>query len=268
MTSPVDGVERYVALTEVPGYSIIVLVSRDASVALAAWREQAVGTAVRTLVLGALAALLLTLLMRKLARLRAASASLEASKERFAAAVAGSDDGIWDWDVRAKRVFASARAREILGMPPGPEKNDASEWFASLRFHPDDQARRVEAMDAHLAGRSPAYAIEYRVQRDDGNWHWVRARGLCVRDADGQPVRVAGSVSDIDAQRRAEDRLRESEERYVIATTGSKEGHWVWNLATDELFVSPMMRDIFELPPDVQFTTRAEFGELINDSSR
>ena len=126
MVSPVDGVERFVALTEVPAYSMIVLVSRDASVALAAWREQAVGTAVRTLVLGALAALLLTLLMRKLARLRAASASLEASKERFAAAVAGSDDGIWDWDVQAKRVFASARAREILGMPPGPEKNDAA----------------------------------------------------------------------------------------------------------------------------------------------
>ena len=118
-------------------------------------------------------------------------------------------------------------------------------------------------MEAHLAGRSPAYAIEYRVQRDDGSWHWVRARGLCVRDADGQPLRVAGSVSDIDAQRRAEDQLRESEERYVIATTGSKEGHWVWNLATDELFVSPMMREIFELQPDAQFTTRTEFGELI-----
>ena len=263
MVSPIDGVERFVALTEVPGYSIVVLVSRDASVALAAWTEQAVGTAVRTLALGALAALLLTLLMRKLARLRAASASLEASKERFAAAVAGSDDGIWDWDVRAKRVFVSARAREILGMPPGPEKNDAREWFASIRFHPDDQARRVEAMDAHLAGRSPAYAIEYRVQREDGTWHWVRARGLCVRDADGQPLRVAGSVTDIDAQRRAEDRLRESEERYVIATTGSKEGHWVWDPATDELFVSPMMREIFELQPEVQFVTRTEFGELI-----
>lgn len=264
MVSPVDGVERFVALREVPDYPMIVLVSRDTSVALAAWREQAVGTAVRTTVLAALAALLLALLMRKLARLRAASASLEASKERFTAAVAGSDDGIWDWDVQAKRVFASARAREILGLPPGPEKNDAGEWFASLQFHPDDRERRVEAMQAHLEGRSPAYAIEYRVQRHDGSWHWVRARGLCVRDADGQPQRVAGSVSDIDAQRRAEDALRESEERYVIATTGSKEGHWVWNLETDELFVSPMMREIFELQPNVQLMTRTSFMQLIN----
>ena len=59
-------------------------------------------------------------------------------------------------------------------------------------------------------------------------------------------------------------RCASREERYVIATTGSKEGHWVWNLATDELFVSPMMREIFELQPDTHFTTRTEFGALIN----
>ncbi|MBA3254574.1 MAG: PAS domain-containing protein [Pseudomonadota bacterium] len=264
MVSPVDGVERFVALKEVPEYSMIVLVSRDTAVALAPWREQALGTGARTLALGALAAVLLALLTRQLSRLRATGASLEASKERFAAAVAGSDDGIWDWDMQTRRVFASARAREILGFTPGPEKNDAAEWFAGLRIHPDDQALRVESMHAHLEGRSPAYAIEYRVQRQDGSWHWVRARGLCVRGPDGKPLRLAGSVSDIDAQRRAEDALRESEERYVIATTGSKEGHWVWNLATDELFVSPMMREIFELQPDAQFITRARFGELIN----
>ena len=264
MVSPVDGVERFVALTEVPDYPMIVLVSRDTAVALAPWREQALGTAARTLALGALAALLLALLTRQLSRLRAASASLEASKERFAAAVAGSDDGIWDWDMQTRSVFASARAREILGVLPGPEKNDAGEWFASLRIHPDDQARRAESMQAHLDSRSPAYAIEYRVQHQDGSWHWVRARGLCLRDADGKPLRLAGSVSDIDAHRRAEDALRESEERYVIATTGSKEGHWVWNLTSDELFVSPMMREIFELQPDAQFTTRTEFGALIN----
>ena len=264
MVSPIDGVERFVALQEVPEYSLIVLVTRDTTAALAPWREQAIGTAVRTLVLAGLAALLLALVMRQLGRLRATSASLEASKERFAAAVAGSDDGIWDWHIQAGQVFASARTREIFGLPPGPEKNDADEWFASLRFHPDDRARRDEAMQAHLDGRTPAYAIEYRVQHRDGVWHWVRARGLCVRDASGRPQRIAGSVTDIDAQRSAEDSLRKSEERYAIAMTGSNEGHWVWDLETDELFASPTMKDIFELPPDLQFTTRDAFLQHVN----
>ena len=53
MVSPIDGVERFVALTEVPEYSMVVLVTRDAAAALAPWREQAIGTAARTLALGA-----------------------------------------------------------------------------------------------------------------------------------------------------------------------------------------------------------------------
>ena len=264
MVSPIDGVERFVALREVPEYPMVVLVTRDTAAALAPWREQAIGTAVRTLALAGLAALLLALVMRQLSRLRATSASLEASKERFAAAVAGSDDGIWDWHIQARQVFASARTREIFGLPPGPEKNDADEWFASLRFHPDDRAQRDQAMQAHLDGRSPAYAIEYRIQHQDGSWHWVRARGLCVRDSAGRAVRIAGSVTDIDAQRQAEDRLRKSEERYATAMTGSNEGHWVWDLATDEMFASPTMKDIFDLPPDLQFTTRNAFLQHIN----
>jgi PAS domain S-box-containing protein len=264
MVSPIDGVERFVALREVPEYPMVVLVTRDTAAALAPWREQAIGTAVRTLALAGLAALLLALVMRQLSRLRATSASLEASKERFAAAVAGSDDGIWDWHIQARQVFASARTREIFGLPPGPEKNDAAEWFASLRFHPDDRPHRDQAMQAHLDGRSPAYAIEYRIQHQDGSWHWVRARGLCVRDSAGRAVRIAGSVTDIDAQRQAEDRLRKSEERYATAMTGSNEGHWVWDLATDEMFASPTMKDIFDLPPDLEFTTRQAFLQHVN----
>jgi PAS domain S-box-containing protein len=262
--SAVDGVERFGAIRQVPDYPLAVLVTRDTDVALAPWREQAIGTTVRTLALGTLAALLLALVSRQLARLRAATTLHETSKERFAAAVAGSDDGIWVWDVQERRVFASARAREILGLPPGPEKNDAAEWFNSLRFHPDDRARRAEAMQAHLQGRTPAYAIEYRVQRQDGAWHWARARALCVRDSAGRPLRVAGSVADIDAQRRAEDALRESEERYALATTASHEGHWVWNVVTDELFMSEMGKQIFDLPSGTQFASRTEFLQLIN----
>ena len=56
------------------------------------------GTAARTLALAALAVILTAMLVRQLARLAAVRDSLNASHERFALAVAGSDDGIWDWD--------------------------------------------------------------------------------------------------------------------------------------------------------------------------
>ncbi len=261
--SPVDGVERFGAIQSVPDYPLEVLVTRDTSAALAPWREMAWGTAARTLALAALAAALIALLMRQLARLSKVRDSLNASHERFALAVAGSNDGIWDWDQRTEKIFASARARELLGLPPGPDSVKSDEWFASLPIHPDDAQRRIAALQDHLAGRTPLYEGEYRIRHPDGRYRWVLIRGMCTRDAAGQPLRMAGSVSDIDAQKHADEALRLSEERYAIAMTGSNEGHWVWDIGTDELFASPMVKEIFGLRADEVITTRNAFLERV-----
>ncbi len=261
--SPIDGVERFAAAQSVPGLPLEVHVTRDADVALASWREMAWGTAARTLVLAVLAVVLIALLIRQLERLASVRDSLNASHERFALAVAGSNDGIWDWDQCTNMVFASARTRELLGLPPGPESTASAEWFAQLHFHSEDAPRRAAAMEAHLAGKTPLYEGEYRVRHVDGTYRWVRIRGMCVRDADGKALRMAGSVSDVDAQKRAEQALRLSEERYAIAMTGSNEGHWVWDIATDELYASPMVKQIFGLGADETLTTRAAFMERV-----
>ena len=261
--SPVDGVERFGAIRSVPDYPLEVLVTRDSRTALAPWREMAWGTAARTLALAVLAAALIALLMRQLERLSKVRDSLNASNERFALAVAGSNDGIWDWDQRTGKVFASARARELLGLPPGPDTVASDEWFASLHIHPDDAERRIASLEDHLAGRTPLYEGEYRVRQSDGCYRWVLIRGMCTRDAEGNPLRMAGSVSDIDAQKHAEEALRLSEERYAIAMTGSNEGHWVWDIESDELFTSAMVKEIFGLPADAAVTTRNDFLERV-----
>jgi len=228
--SPVDGVERFVAVRAVPDYPLAVVVSRDVQTALAEWRAQAIGTALRTLALGLLGVLLLALLARQLRRLDVANESLKDSRERFALAVAGSDDGIWDWDRATDAVFASARARELYGLPPGPEETPRDAWHAQVHVHPDDVAPRFAAVEANMTGRTPLYEFEYRVLHPDGRYRWVRARGLCVRDAKGVALRMAGSVSDIDTRRRAEEALRVSEERFALAVAGSDVGVWDWDL--------------------------------------
>jgi PAS domain S-box-containing protein len=180
------------------------------------------------------------------------------SRERFALAAAGSDEGIWDWDVIGDTVYASARAREIFGLPPGPETSPREQWFQTIRLHPDDVAARRKAMQDHIAGLTPVYAGEYRVQHGE-QWRWVRVRGLCVRDAAGEPVRMAGSVTDIDSRRRAEDALKLSEERFALAMAGLTGGHWVWDTETDALFVSDSVHQLFGLPPTTQLGTRTEY---------
>jgi PAS domain S-box-containing protein len=191
--------------------------------------------------------------------LKRAEASLRESESRYELAVAGSDDGIWEWDFVRERAFESARARELQGLPPGPELQPLPALLASLRVHPDDAPRRADAMHAHLAGQTPAYECEYRVRHDDGAYRWVRVRAVCVCDAARQAQRMAGSISDIDARKRAEQAQRLSEERYALAMTGSNEGHWVWNIETDEIYASPMLRELLCIPAALELPTRSAF---------
>jgi PAS domain S-box-containing protein len=95
------------------------------------------------------------------------------------------------------------------------------EWFERLPIHPEDAPKRIEAMEAHMAGKTPAYEGEWRIRQHDGAYRWIKIHGLCIRDAEGKPYRMAGSISDIDARKRAEEALRASEEQYKAIYNGT-----------------------------------------------
>src|SRR5262249_11834507 len=113
-----------------------------------------------------------------------------------------------------------------------------------------------------LEGHTEMRDGEYRVALRDGAFRWVRHRNKCVRDEAGQPVRVAGSVSDIDAQKRAEAALRETQLRYHLAVDGSNHGVWDWDLVSDKLFVSARAQQFMGLVPGEPLRPRREWIEL------
>jgi PAS domain S-box-containing protein len=190
---------------------------------------------------------------------RLAEEARRLSEERYALAVAGANDGVWDIDFINGRVFVSARSRELMGMLPGPEAMSWEEWSTKLPVHPDDAPERTVAFRAHLAGKTPAYIGELRLLQLDGTYRWRRVRGLCVRGEDGQPTRMAGSISDIDDRRCAEEALRLSEERYSLALEASGEGHFDIDVKTDGLFMSERMYEIFGYPVGAHFRRKQDF---------
>jgi PAS domain S-box-containing protein len=254
--SPIDGADRFGALHLVADYPLAVIVSRDARTALAPWRTQTVRAAARTMGLAVLAVVLLVLLRRQFAR-------LQRSQERFALAVAGSDDGIWDFDFVSRRVFGSSRARELSGLKPGSEMTPMDEWFADLPIHPDDAALRLQAIEDHLAGRTPAYEGEYRIRQLDGTYRWRRVHGLCVRDETGKPLRMAGSITDIDARKRAEEALRASEERFALAVAGSNDGIIDWDIVNDRIYTSPRAMEILDVEGSATVRTFEQWRHLL-----
>src|SRR5262245_42168907 len=190
---------------------------------------------------------------------RRAEDALRGSEDRFARAVAGSSDGVWDIDLVGRTVYFSPRTRELCGLPPGPEVVPLDGWFEALPLHPEDLPRRFAAVNAHLSGKVPAYDGEFRFLQPDGVYRWRHRHGVCVRDSDGKPVRMAGSMSDVDARRRAEDALRESEERYERVVAATEAGFWDWDLARNKYYVSPRLLEMAGLPPDTVIAGREDF---------
>ena len=182
-------------------------------------------------------------LQRELFERERVERALRQSEERWQLAIQGSNDGIWDLDIKNNHCFHSARWAQILGYEEHEVSNPQDGW--QMRVHPDDIEQVMQARQAHLERKTPHYIAEYRMRCKDGSYKWILSRAQAVWDEAGNPVRMVGSHRDISdavaaaTQRKlAEEARRESEERWQLALRGSNDGIWDWNVKTNEIFFS------------------------------
>jgi diguanylate cyclase (GGDEF)-like protein/PAS domain S-box-containing protein len=126
---------------------------------------------------------------------RRAIEALRESEARYALAARGTNDGLWDWDLRAGVIYYSPRWKAMLGFDEHEIGTEPIEWLG--RVHPEDAARLQTALDDHTRGTTPHFECEYRVLAKDENYRWMLSRGLAVRDTSGRATRMAGSQTDI-----------------------------------------------------------------------
>jgi two-component system sensor kinase FixL len=153
---------------------------------------------------------LFVILQEDVTEQRRAEEARRRSEERFTLAMATINDGVWDWDLRSQTLYCSPRCSEIIGIASKEIMVDPEAWW--WRVHPDDRPALVAAFEAHVSGAAPLVSAEHRIQRDDGSWTWVLFRGGLVRDADGAPRRVMGSVTDITGRKQAEAAVRQQQD--------------------------------------------------------
>jgi diguanylate cyclase (GGDEF)-like protein/PAS domain S-box-containing protein len=126
---------------------------------------------------------------------RRAHAALRESEARYALAARGTNNGLWDWDLRTDEVFFSPRWKAMLGYEEPELGTSPDEWLG--RIHPDDLPRVRAALDAHRHGCTPHFESEHRLLHKDQTYRWMLARGLAVCDGSGRGQRMAGSLTDI-----------------------------------------------------------------------
>lgn len=132
--------------------------------------------------------------------------ALQRSRERDAMwklALEATGDGVWDWYVQSGHELYSPRLLQMYGFAEGELADVALELDS--RTHPDDLDEMRRARDAHFAGLTPAYVNEHRIRCKDGRWKWVLSRGMVIaRDAQGRPLRMIGTHTDISERKQAE----------------------------------------------------------------
>jgi len=140
-----------------------------------------------------------------------AEEALRQSEERYALVVKGSNDGIWDWDLRTNTVYFSPRYLEILGYGPEEMPHMAEEW--AKRIHPDDAETVIRENKRCADGEIDNFSIEYRMRHKDGTYRWILGRGASLREDNGRVLRMAGTHADITRRKKDEVSLRESQDQ-------------------------------------------------------
>jgi PAS domain S-box-containing protein len=132
-------------------------------------------------------------------RVRRLERSRRQSEECFKRAVAGTNDGIWDWDVQSDSGFVSPRLGEILGLAPPDAQNGSFGNLLRQYLHTDDRAQFDQTLAAYLSAASTSDLLELRLRtvRHDGSDGWLLLRGKAERSATGHALRLSGSLSDI-----------------------------------------------------------------------
>jgi len=131
--------------------------------------------------------------------------ALRRSEERYALAVKGANDGLWDWDMQTGKIYYSPRWKSTLGYQEDEIGDSPHEWFD--RVHPEDIDHLKMDLATHLKGVTEHFENEHRMLHKDGTYRWILSRGIGVRNSKGFAGRLAGSQTDITDRKNAEQQL-------------------------------------------------------------
>lgn len=144
-------------------------------------------------------------LQQRVSELQQTADRLKISDQRYALAMRGANDGLWDWDIVTNRTYFSPRFYQIIDLPASDFETTPAPFIE--RLHPDEAASYRSRMLEHLRGENPQFMFEHRIRQTDGSYRWIMTRGVALRDTSGRAIRMAGSISDVNLRKRAEEQL-------------------------------------------------------------
>jgi PAS domain S-box-containing protein len=131
--------------------------------------------------------------------------------QQFGLALRGSQDGLWEWDLRRNEVDYSSRWKALLGYASFELSRGVGEWLD--RVHPEDSVAVCQAIQTYVKGDGPAFSAYFRMKNKAGDYLWMLARAVGDFDENGKCLRLAGSLSNITAHIKMVEALKVQEEQ-------------------------------------------------------
>jgi two-component system, sensor histidine kinase and response regulator len=133
---------------------------------------------------------------------RRARETAEARAQRLQWALDGAGQFVWDYDCVTGEIYRSPGWSTMLGYAEMPFDSSTSHWLEIA--HPEDQKLAYESFRAFIEGEVELHDAEYRLRDSSGAWRWIESKGRIVeRAADGRPLKVAGTSTDITERKNA-----------------------------------------------------------------
>ncbi|MBU3197409.1 EAL domain-containing protein [Clostridium algidicarnis] len=138
--------------------------------------------------------------------LKESEMALKVSEERYKLALDGANDAIWELDLIENSLFISDKWESISGNKLENQTNNIR--YMHKYVHPDDVKGVIRALNDHILGKKDTYEGEFRIKTGDGSYKWVNNRGKVLKDSLGVPLKVAGSITDIDERKRYQEKIK------------------------------------------------------------
>lgn len=131
------------------------------------------------------------------------------SEERFRYVIQATNDGVWDWNIKAGKMFFSDNYYTMLGYNRDDFDETYQGWVSLL--NPNDKEYTLVHVEKYLKGESADFNTEYRLKAKDGSWRWIHARGKVVEhDKNMKPLRIVGTHIDITERKQLQDEFYDS----------------------------------------------------------
>lgn len=157
---------------------------------------------------------------------------LAKEKQRFQLVAQTTSDVIWDFDLTDNNLWWSKGFEDHFGYDISRLADDLSSWTDHI--HPEDKDRATESLEKAVNGEDKFWQEQYRFKLSDGSTAHIIDQGIIIRDENGEAVRMVGTLNNITERVEAEQRLRESEEKYRHIFKDNPEPMWIYNPDTME----------------------------------